>query len=94
MSLLTHPQFRVFSSPMDDFSVEEMNYVEILPDSEQVGTTQTRWELTHKAIDSFINLHRSYLMVQVKVVRGDAGEVGNALPNTATIAISNGVSLF
>ena len=33
-------------------------------------------------------------MVQVKVVRGDAGEVGNALPNTATIAISNGVSLF
>lgn len=91
---LTHPQFRVFSSPMDDFSVEEMNYVEVLPDSEQIGTSQTRWELTHKSIDSFINLHRSYLLVQVKVVRGDAGQVGNDLPATAEVAISNGVSLF
>ena len=53
---LKHPMLDVFRSPMEDNSIESMEWVPIEPDSFQAGTTQQRFELTHKAIDNFVNL--------------------------------------
>ena len=84
---LKHPMLDVFRSPMEDNSIESMEWVPIEPDSFQAGTTQQRLELTHKAIDNFVNLHRSYLEIKCKIV--DAN--GANLDGNAECALSNGI---
>ena len=58
---LKHPMLNVFASPMEDNSLESVEWIPIEPDSFNAGTGTQRVEITHKAIDNFVNLHRSYL---------------------------------
>jgi hypothetical protein len=80
----------VFASPLEDNSLESVEWIPIEPDSFNAGTGTQRVELTHKAIDSFVNLHRSYLEVKLKVV----DNAGNDTDANDEIALSNGISIF
>ena len=52
---LKHPMLDVFRTPMEDNSIESVEWIPIEPDSFQSGTQLQRLELTHKAIDNFVN---------------------------------------
>ena len=80
----------VFGQKMEDNSIESVEWIPIEPDSFNAGTGTQRVEITHKAIDNFVNLHRSYLEVKLKIV-DNAGADTDA---NDEIALSNGVSIF
>jgi hypothetical protein len=67
-----------------------VEWVPIEPDSFQVGQNQQRYELTHKSISNFINLHRSYIEVSLQIKAGD----GTDLDANDEIALANGISIF
>ena len=52
---IKHPMLDVFRTPMEDNSIESVEWIPIEPDSFQAGTSLQRLELTHKAIDNFVN---------------------------------------
>ena len=80
----------VFGQTMEDNSIESVEWIPIEPDSFNAGTGTQRVEITHKAIDNFVNLHRSYLEVKLKVV----DNAGNDTDANDEIALSNGISIF
>ena len=53
---LKHPMLNVFASPMEDNSLESMEWIPIEPDSFNAGTGTQRVEITHKAIDNFAGI--------------------------------------
>ena len=65
---LKHPMLNVFGQTMEDNSLESVEWIPVEPDSFQAGTDQQRFEITHKAISNFVNLHRSYVEVKLKIV--------------------------
>ena len=88
--MIKHPMLDVFRSPLSDESLESVEWVPIEPDSFQAGQNQQRYELTHKSIGNFVNLHRSYIEVSLQIKAGD----GTDLDANDEIALANGISIF
>ena len=87
---LKHPMLDVFGQTMEDNSIESVEWIPTEPDSFQAGTNQQRYEITHKAISNFVNLHRSYVEVKLKIV-DNAGADTDA---DDEICLQNGISIF
>ena len=87
---VSHPMLDVFGQTMTDESLESVEWIPIEPDSFQAGSNQQRYELTHKAISNFVNLHRSYLEVTLKIT----DSTGADLVANDEIALQNGISIF
>ena len=96
---LVNPQLQVFSEPLEDLSVESMEFYPFAPDTENPGTTQTKYDITVKDLDSYINFSRSYLQINCKIVTSAGANIANeniALQNSgfslierATVLVDN-----
>ena len=66
---IVNSQLRVFEEALEDNSIQEMVYRPVLPnDTSTPGLTKSRFEITHKDVDQYINFSRSYLQVRIKIV--------------------------